>query len=290
MDRSFARFAQRLRAGGPEAVGFFYFAGHGVEHDGANLLLPIDTRASSVDELRYHAPPMQFVLTDMARIGNPVNFIVLDACRNLPLSTGTRNVQAGGLAPFGDSPPDNVLIAYTTRPGETAPDNPEYSNSVFTRTLANALNEYARQPAVLMFNMVQARVYQETGQSQRPVYQSGLLQRPDWPFALPSIGSLVSVQPPGPPAVVPTTPPQTTVGRQTTAERTEPSAPVTRPNPAEPQSPAKDSPQASDPARQCQTWTDFSGRKPSRPRIVCRTDNSWRSRNGVIEVDPDIYR
>ncbi len=175
-------FTTRVSAGGADAVGVFYYAGHGVEHDGANLLVPVDVTARSMDELRYQAPPMQFLLRDMARAGNKVNVIVLDACRNLPLPSGSRNGPAGGLADLADVP-DNVLIAYATRPGLTAPDNPGETNSVFTRTLADALARTPSDTAVNLFAGVQARVFTATGRQQRPEFRSGLLRAPDWRFA-----------------------------------------------------------------------------------------------------------
>lgn len=181
MEAAMNGFTAQLRAGGPSAVGVFYYAGHGVEHDGANLLVPVDVTARSTDELRYQAPPMQFVLRDMARAGNAVNIIILDACRNLPLPSGSRNGPAGGLADLGDVP-TNVLIAYATRPGLTAPDNPGESNSVFTRVLAYALETNPNDTAVNLFSEVQAKVYEATGFQQRPEFRSGLLRAPTWRF------------------------------------------------------------------------------------------------------------
>lgn len=182
MEAAMNAFTARVSAAGPEAVGVFYYAGHGVEHDGANLLVPVDVTARSMDELRYQAPPMQFLLRDMARAGNKVNVIILDACRNLPLPAGSRAGPAGGLADLADVP-DNVLIAYATRPGLTAPDNPGDTNSVFTRTLSEALASNPSDTAVNLFSQVQARVFSATGRAQRPEFRSGLLRAPDWRFA-----------------------------------------------------------------------------------------------------------
>ncbi|MDZ4778284.1 MAG: caspase family protein [Alphaproteobacteria bacterium] len=190
MERAMERFGSRLRAAGPDAVGLFYYAGHGAEHDGANILVPVDIAASSVDELRYRAPPMQFLLSDMARAQNAVNIVILDACRNLPLPAGTRAGPAGGLAELSDVP-DNILIAYATRPGLTAPDNPRESNSVFTRTLANALTTKAEDTVVNLFSDVQASVFTETFQMQKPEFRSGLLRAPGFRFASPTLATQV---------------------------------------------------------------------------------------------------
>lgn len=182
MEAAMNGFTARLRAGGANAVGVFYYAGHGVEHDGANLLVPVDVTARSMDELRYQAPPMQFLLRDVARVGNAVNIIILDACRNLPLPSGSRSGPAGGLAELADVP-TNVLIAYATRPGLTAPDNPGETNSTFTRVLAYALETNPNDTAVNLFSEVQAKVYEATDYKQRPEFRSGLLRAPTWRFA-----------------------------------------------------------------------------------------------------------
>jgi uncharacterized caspase-like protein len=179
MEEAMAAFVAKLRAAGPDAVSVFYYAGHGVESDGANLLVPVDVAAESLDELRYQAPPMQFLLRDMARIGNPVNIVILDACRNLPLPSGTRDGPAGGLANLDDVP-TNVLIVYATRPGLTAPDNPGEQNSVFTRTLAEALERQPSETLVNLLSDVQSRVFAATGARQRPEFRSGLLRAPSF--------------------------------------------------------------------------------------------------------------
>ena len=189
MEVAMNAFGTRLRAAGPDAVGVFYYAGHGVEHDGANLLIPVDVTARSMDELRYQAPPMQFLLRDMASAGNAVNIIILDACRNLPLPAGARDGPAGGLADM-ENVPTNALIAYATRPGLTAPDNPGETNSVFTRTLAQELEHNPGDTAVSLFSEVQARVFTATGGVQRPEFRMGLLRAPRWRFAASSPPSI----------------------------------------------------------------------------------------------------
>ena len=118
----------------------------------------------------------------MARAENAVNIVILDSCRNLPLGTGVRSGPAGGLAEIKDVP-DNIFIAYATRPGKTAPDNPGDTNSVFTRTLADALENNAGDTVVNLFSEVQARVFAATNQTQTPEFRSGLLRAPGFRFA-----------------------------------------------------------------------------------------------------------
>jgi len=180
MEGAFARFGQRLKAGGRDAVGFFYYAGHGAQRDGVNYLVPIDSSARTADQLRFQSPPMQFLLDDMAEAGNAVNLIVLDACRDMPLEEGFRTAGGGGLADVGRLP--NVFIAYAAAPGRTASDGGG-TNSPFTATFAEALLRQARDPIELMFSDVNARVYAATSGAQSPEYRNGLVRAPRWSFS-----------------------------------------------------------------------------------------------------------
>ncbi len=180
MEGAFERFGAKLKAGGPDAVGLFYYAGHGAQRDGVNFLVPVDANAATADRLRYQSPPMQFLLDDMAEAGNAVNIIILDACRDMPLPDGSRAIGRGGLADVGRLP--NVFIAYATAPGRTAADGGG-ANSPFTTILAAALDTQAGEPIELLFSDVNARVYSATGGGQAPEYRAGLVRAPRWSFA-----------------------------------------------------------------------------------------------------------
>jgi hypothetical protein len=180
MDAAFERFGARLKAAGPDAVAFFYFAGHGAQRDGVNFLVPVDANAATSDRLRYQSPSMQFLLDDMAEAGNAVNIIVLDACRDMPLPDGSRSIGRGGLADLGRVA--NVFIAFATAPGRTAADGGG-ANSPFTTQLAAALDAQAAEPLSLLFDDINARVYRATGGGQSPEYRNGLVRAPRWSLA-----------------------------------------------------------------------------------------------------------
>ena len=119
MGEAFARLGKKLKAGGPESTGFFYFAGHGIQSQGLNYLIPTDMKARDEADVWRQAPNLGLLLRDLDAAGNSTNFIVLDACRNNPLPSATRSV-SGGLAPAGKV--RGTLIAYATSPGSTAED------------------------------------------------------------------------------------------------------------------------------------------------------------------------
>src|SRR5262249_46978273 len=72
-------FGRKIRGGG---VGMFYFAGHGVQVDGANYLIPIGAVINGQAEVEYEAVDAGFVLAQMKEAQNWLNIVVLDACRN----------------------------------------------------------------------------------------------------------------------------------------------------------------------------------------------------------------
>ena len=115
-------------------VGFFYYAGHGVQVDGVNYLVPTDANLESPDYAQSDAIDAQSVLATMARSGAPLNVVVLDACRNNPFvgqwSASGRSVASRGLTVM-DAPRDSgFLIGFATSPGAVAADSGAYASSL----------------------------------------------------------------------------------------------------------------------------------------------------------------
>jgi hypothetical protein len=128
MEDAIRYFGRQLRDGG---VGLFYFAGHGVQVEGRNYLMPIDARIESESDVKYEAVDAGRVLGKMEDAENQLNIIILDACRNNPYARAFRTDQ-NGLARM--DAPTGSLIAYATAPGEVAADGPE-RNGIFTKHL-----------------------------------------------------------------------------------------------------------------------------------------------------------
>ena len=83
MEHMVEKFSTKLRQGG---VGFFYYAGHGVEVDGKNYLVPVGADIPSKRKVKYRALPINMVIDEMEDSRNRLNIVVLDACRNDPFS------------------------------------------------------------------------------------------------------------------------------------------------------------------------------------------------------------
>ena len=86
MKRAVKSFGAKLREAGSEATGLFYYAGHGVQVEGTNFLLPVDAEIAAEADVEIESIAADDVMTQMQSAGNAVNLVFLDACRNNPLA------------------------------------------------------------------------------------------------------------------------------------------------------------------------------------------------------------
>ncbi|NKB72757.1 MAG: SUMF1/EgtB/PvdO family nonheme iron enzyme [Candidatus Latescibacteria bacterium] len=132
MRQAIRTFGDQLGQGG---VGLFYYAGHGVQVDEQNFLVPIDADLSRPDELEDSCILASAISRKMERAQNRVNILILDACRNNPF-TGRYRSQAMGLA--GMDATIGSLVAYATAPGKVAADG-SGQNGLYTAHLLEHL-------------------------------------------------------------------------------------------------------------------------------------------------------
>ncbi|MCA8902051.1 MAG: SUMF1/EgtB/PvdO family nonheme iron enzyme [Hyphomonas sp.] len=169
MEIAFAAHGARLKAAGPESIGLIYYAGHGVQSQGLNYLVPVDADARSEQDIWRQAPRLGDALRYVEDAGNSVNFVILDACRDNPLPSATRSA-GGGLAEV--KPARGLLISYSTAPGYVAYDG-DGQNSAFALALAKTLGQ-KNLIAEQVFKRVADSVNAATGGLQTPFYNSGL--------------------------------------------------------------------------------------------------------------------
>ncbi len=143
-------------------ISLFYYAGHGLEVDGTNYLIPIDANIESALDVKLKAIPLTGVIRTMEFANDEaLNMIILDACRNNPFPTGKRG--GTGLAPV--QTPSGTLIAYATDPGSTASDG-EGKNGLYTGVLIKQLNISQRIEDIFM--NTRNEVEKISGGRQRP--------------------------------------------------------------------------------------------------------------------------
>jgi len=167
MEEAIRDFGQRLKRGG---VGLFFYAGHGLQIGGRNYLIPIGARIDKETDAKYQAIDAEMVLDEMANAGNPMNIVILDACRDNPLGRSLRSA-GRGLAIISDAP-KGTFITYSTSPGKTAADGAG-RNSPYTAALLQSIKEPGL-PIEQVFKRVRQRLSRETGDRQIPWELSSL--------------------------------------------------------------------------------------------------------------------
>ncbi|MEZ5826760.1 MAG: caspase domain-containing protein [Geminicoccaceae bacterium] len=191
--RQFARSLENAEAG------LVFYAGHGLQVDGENYLLPVDAELAHASDLQFEA----FAVSDLMRqLEDPAraSILILDACRNNPLSRSfqraSRNAAVGdGLARL--SAGTGSLIAFATAPGDVALDG-EGRHSPFTEALLRHIETPGLEINQLM-TRVRADVFSGTGGDQLPWTNSALLGEL---YLVPGDGT----PPPAAPIIVPERP------------------------------------------------------------------------------------
>lgn len=136
--------------GRPPEVGLFYFAGHGIEVAGRNYLLPVDAVLEKESQLRTQAVSVDSVLGDMKEAGVKAKLVILDCCRDNPLTrswAATRSMVKGLAEIREESLPEATMIMFAAGPGQPALDG-SGPNSPFT----TALLEHLTAPGVSAFD------------------------------------------------------------------------------------------------------------------------------------------
>ncbi len=171
MKTAIAEFSEKLEKAGKDAVGLFYYAGHGVQANGRNYLIPLGAPILRERDLEVEAVAADWVLGGMEFAGNALNILILDACRNNPFKRSFR-ASARGLAEM--RAPTGAYISYATAPGDVASDgDPNEPNSPFTAALATMIREPGLKVEEV-FKNVRVRVMAETQDFQVPWEASSL--------------------------------------------------------------------------------------------------------------------
>lgn len=132
MSDKLAEFSRRVTDADAALV---YYAGHGAQIRGENYLLPVDVTTDSEAGIKDESISLNRVLDELDDAHNRVNIVMLDACRDNPVTGRFRGGQRGLAAP--SSPPKGTVIVFATDPGNTAADG-EGRNGMFTAGLLKA--------------------------------------------------------------------------------------------------------------------------------------------------------
>lgn len=151
-------------------VALFYFAGHAIQYQGKNYLLPVDEDLKHENEIPASALDIDFVLAKMENAKNDLNIVVLDACRNNPLGSASRSIDRG-LTTVNAA--KGSFIAFATSPNKVALDG-SGNNSPYTKHLAEAIRR-GGLTLEQVFKEVRNNVIRETNNQQVPWENSSIL-------------------------------------------------------------------------------------------------------------------
>lgn len=163
-------------------VALLYYAGHGIQIGDKGFLVPVDASLRNERDAPYEAVALDFVLREMvANRGDRTSIVLLDACRDNPLSrtmasaTGaTRSLAGGGLPDPGKGLGTGLFVAFATEPGKVALDQEQGAqNSPFTRAFLQEMLVRGRSISDTMI-AVRNAVSRATSGSQVPWDQSSL--------------------------------------------------------------------------------------------------------------------
>ena len=167
MERAIRNFGKRLRKHG--GIGLFYYAGHGMQIDGRNYLIPIDAEIETESDVKFETVDAGRVLGKMEDADNNLNIVILDACRDNPFVRIFRSVSQG-LARM--DAPTGSIVAYATAPGSVAADGIN-KNGLYTSMLL----KHMATPGLgieEVFKKVRIDVMNESGKKQVPWESSSL--------------------------------------------------------------------------------------------------------------------
>ena len=116
MQSALVEFTRRIE---DDATALVFYAGHGVQANGRNYLVPIDARLENESSLRFEALELNDVLEELEYSRSKLNLVVLDACRNNPF---LRRFRGGSRGLAAVDAATGTLIAYATGPGAVASD------------------------------------------------------------------------------------------------------------------------------------------------------------------------
>ncbi len=155
-------------------VAMFYYAGHGIQHNGDNYLVPVDATLHSESDVAYECTNVNRLLDKLEDSDVKMKIVALDACRNNPFERSWHRGASGGRGLSAINAPGGTFISYATSPGNVAADG-SGAHSPYTEALLKALNEKDLSIEGV-FRKVGAEVTKATGRTQTPWYASSLYE------------------------------------------------------------------------------------------------------------------
>jgi len=144
-------------------VALFYYAGHGVQVDGINYLIPVDAKIDDELRTKYEAFDINDINYAFARNSSNMNIMILDACRDNPFRSWMRGGKRGFTVVRNQA--SGTIIAFATREGETASDG-KGNNGLYTEKLVAQMK--LSQNIIEVFQNTRSEVLRASNNKQCP--------------------------------------------------------------------------------------------------------------------------
>jgi hypothetical protein len=170
--RTVGEFAARIAAKGPDTTALLFYAGHGIQVDGENYLVPVDVDPKRETDIALQAVRLNDLLNTLTSVPSRMRILLLDACRNNPFPEINKTAGHGLAIVDAKVGAPGIFLSYSTSPGAEAEDGGG-ANSPYTTALLTA----ARQPGLPIeeaFKRVRVSVNKATEGRQTPWESSSL--------------------------------------------------------------------------------------------------------------------
>ena len=159
MEQAIREFSEKL----PEHnVALFYYAGHGIQVDGENYLIPTDAVLNKQTDCQWEAIQVNTIVRQFEQVPENINIIILDACRDNPFRSWSRGGSQGFKALNIVS---GTFVSFATREGSTAADGTGF-NGPFTEELVKQM--VIPQSIFDVFIQTRNQVMKRTNNMQQP--------------------------------------------------------------------------------------------------------------------------
>ena len=159
-------FAGKVAAKGPDTVALVFYAGHGIQVDGENFLIPTDVDPKREADIPMQAVRLNDVLNTLTSVPSKMRFVLLDSCRNNPFPELSKSAGSGLAIVDAKVGAPGTFLSFSTSPGAVAEDG-NGTNSPYTTALLAAAKE-ANIPIEETFKRVRVAVNKATDGRQTP--------------------------------------------------------------------------------------------------------------------------
>jgi hypothetical protein len=165
-------FAAKVAAKGPDTVALVFYAGHGLQIDGENFLVPVDVDPKREADIPLQAIRLNDVLNTLTSVPSKTRILLLDACRNNPFPAISGTAGRGLAIVDAKTGAPGTFMSFSTSPGAEAEDG-SGADSPYTTALLSA----AKEPGLSIedtFKRVRVSVNKVTEGRQTPWDSSSL--------------------------------------------------------------------------------------------------------------------